>query len=149
VCAALVSLLLAVAMPGSDRCAAGQAVGAVDDCGFSKYPRVVNREFAKRATVRKAVPERPAEARALAVEIDVSIEVLVDRRGTVVKTCILRPPEGPAPVPSLVSAAEAAARRWLFQPNFGLPKGVRPKNVEYVRDTLTFRFGPKRPKRQR
>jgi hypothetical protein len=127
--------------------AAGQLPAAPAPCGWDRYRPTHITEFAAKMVKKRVVPKYPSEGVRKRLSGRVAIRILVDRQGRVVATCPV-PPTSRTPTadPVLVSAAQDAARRWVFRPDFGLPPGVK-LNADLVEDVLFFDFklpaGPK------
>jgi TonB family protein len=109
------------------------------DCGFSKLRPSRISEFTNRAVIKKATPEYPPAAKAKGMTGTVRIRILINKQGLVERTCPLYGASEPQPDRSLVTAAEAAALQWTFQPNFGFPPG-HLLGFDYIQDILEFEF---------
>jgi hypothetical protein len=113
------------------------------DCDFSKYkPRRIT-HFAERAAIARAKPQYPLSAEAEAISGRVQIKVLINKRGLVEMTCSVPAPDSKKQDRRLITAAEAAALQWSFQPNFGI-KTTGEIQFDYVEDVLTFEFVPEK-----
>jgi TonB family protein len=110
------------------------------DCGFSKLDPRLMPHFVERHAVKRVKPPYPEDAKARGLTGAVRIRILVDKRGSVVHTCPVSVPAEAQADGAFVAAAEAAARQWVFRPNFGFPKNVRPRGIRYVDAYLVFRF---------
>ncbi len=100
-------------------------------CDFSKYRPLNIDHFLLYAVIEVAKPVYPAAGKALRVQGTVHVRILVDRRGSVLSTCVV---DGH---PLLRAAAEKAARESKFKKNFGLEGRQKRK---YIEDVLTFNF---------
>jgi outer membrane biosynthesis protein TonB len=133
----LATLALAAALDGGDR-----VRGATSDCGSAeRRPRRIT-HFAQKAVLTKVSPEYPEELRGAGTDAEVMVRILVSRQGLVERTCPAQAPGKAQPDVRLVVAAEAAARRWTFRPNFGFDEGAKPR-FDYVEDVLVLRFVPR------
>jgi len=90
--------------------------------------------FQKFALLEQTKPEYPLSAKALGAHGKVCVKILVDRRGTVKKACVL---EGH---PLLQAAAVQAALDSRFKTNFGFSKASRIRKTSFVEDELIYRF---------
>ena len=132
----LVLFFLFAPLPASSQTV---TTGPDGDCGFSKLqPRQIA-HYIERGKVNKVTPQYPPAAKAKGITGDVRVRVLINRQGLVEKTCPEYVKGQPRPDRSLVTAAEAAALQWTFDPNFGIQPvgGVR---FEYAQGVLTFNF---------
>ena len=110
------------------------------DCGFSKlHPRHIT-HFVERAALTRPGPDYPQDARDVGGKV--TIRILVDQGGAVTATCPQFDAGKPRPLVSLVLAAEAAARRWVFAKNFGFDQNAHVQ-FDYIEGVLTFRFVPR------
>jgi hypothetical protein len=115
-----------------------------NNCGFSYFkPRHIT-HFAERSAIARVKPQYPLAAEAKGISGKVWIEVLINKSGFVEMTCPLYFSDAHKPDRRLVTAAEAAALQWTFQPNFGF-KTVGEIRFDYVEDVLIFEFIPKKP----
>ena len=118
----------------------GQKLGAEDrkqveerpaPCNIDSYHAVSETQFVQRTIVTLAKPSYPAGALKRGVEGPVSVDILVDKTGRVVKACALNGPE------LLRRAAVAGALACKFKENFG---SLTPARTPYRRDTLPYLF---------
>lgn len=117
------------------------------DCGFSDYkPRHIT-HFAERAAIARAKPQYPLSAEAEAISGRVQIRVLINKRGLVEMTCPVPASDSKKQDRRLITAAEAAALQWSFQPSFGI-KTTGEIQFDYVEDVLTFEFIPEQHRKQ-
>jgi hypothetical protein len=100
-------------------------------CDTDSYHAVSETHFVQRTIVTLAKPSYPAEALKRGVEGSVSVDIVVDKTGSVVKACALNGPE------LLRRAAEKGALACKLKENFGSPTPVR---TPYRRDTLPYLF---------
>lgn len=97
--------------------APGGAVGGIGDA-----PLPLRDVAAPPELLERVIPEYPPRARAMQIEGQVTLEVVLDRDGRVEETVrVLRS------VPALDAAAIAAVRRWRFRPARG--RDGRPVRV--------------------
>jgi len=134
----MTTLILAWAISGL---AFGQQANPRGDCGFSKVRKRHVSDFVQTAAILRVTPEyrRSLESRELSGTV--SIAILIDKRGRVYKTCPANPPKELKPDGKFIAAAEAAAARWTFQPNFGLGKDAKAR-FEFIQDVIVFKFVP-------
>lgn len=100
----------------------------VEMCDFSEFHPVKVSHFVRSRLKVRQSPEYPQKAVDRAVEGIVSVKILVDREGNVVRACALEGDD------DLRTAAEEAALKWKFKRN------VVPGRDSYVQDGLTFLF---------
>jgi hypothetical protein len=114
-----------------------------DDCGLDAY-RPCNPWSGFSRQVRKtAEPEYPADAVAKRIGGTVRIWAVVDREGRVVRTCPYFEKNKPRPEQSIVDAAEAAAKLWIYKQDFGLRHTDLPQ-CTYMKTMMVFKFDPTR-----
>lgn len=90
--------------------------------------------FLPRSVVESQVPKYPATASAVGADGLVRVKILVNRRGTVRKACVV---EGH---PLLQASALEAAYAFKFSRNFGL-SNLQPKTgPRFIQDYLSFNF---------
>ncbi len=118
---------------------------STEDCGFSQYRRAHKAHFVEENAVSKVTPEYPDEAKAKGLSGTVRIRILVNKQGRVEKTCPVYLADEPKPHRMLVAAAEAAARQWVFRPNFGFPNDWKVKSARLLEAVLVFQFVPPKP----
>jgi TonB family protein len=123
---AQVLLLHAVLLPVTSRAALQEA-----PCDFSDYKPVRIDHFLPHSIVRSAKPAYPQSARDAKVEGDVTVRILVDRKGRVRAACIV---DGHA---LLQAAALDAAKKYRFRKDFGFGRGG---TTAFLQDLLVFRF---------
>ena len=102
-------------------------------CDFSDLKPARETHFAVRNLVFKLLPVYPSEALKERISGTVNVSIVIDRKGLVNRACALN---GPA---ALRGAAEAAALKFRFKPNFGR----RPASLGttlYRQDVLVFDF---------
>lgn len=99
-------------------------------CDFSEYKPLVMSHPPMGAAIKKVEPEYPPGTRRR-VQGDVSVKVLVDRKGDVVSACVTQGH------PLFHQSAVKAARRWKFKPNFGL--SARRKR-RYIQSVIVLKF---------
>jgi outer membrane biosynthesis protein TonB len=102
------------------------------DCSFSTYNPLKISHFLT-AAVRKVEPKYSLAARSVKASGKVTVQILVNRKGDVVKACVL---EGH---PLLRSSSIQAAENWKFKKDFGFSAKFKPKK-RYVEAQLTFNF---------
>jgi TonB family protein len=100
-------------------------------CDFSKFKPKFISHFLLNSVKTKVVPNYPAAAKAVNVKGKVKVKILVDKKGNVVKACIV---EGH---PLLQSSTEKASLQWKFKENFGLEL---KQKFKYLQDFLEFDF---------
>ena len=98
------------------------------ECDFSRHRPLVFSHALLGAAVKKAEPVWPPMGHGAG---RVRVQILVDRKGDVVKACVV---EGH---PLLRASAWRAALEWKFKPNFGL---VAKQRRKYVRSEIVFDF---------
>jgi Gram-negative bacterial TonB protein C-terminal len=115
--------------------------GPEGDCGFSRFQPLRISHYVENAAIAKIEPQFPPAAKANGVTGIVRVQVLINRRGLVERTCPEYVKDQPRPDRSLVIAAEAAALQWSFSPNFGLePEPRHSARLKYTRGVLIFNF---------
>lgn len=120
--------------------------GPEGDCGFSKLQPMQIAHYVERGALTKVTPEYPPAAKADGTTGTVRVRVLINSRGLVQRTCPEYVKDQPRPDRSLVIAAEAAALRWEFDPNFGFGGQGTPR-FKYARGVLVFNFVLDEPKK--
>jgi len=98
----------------------------------------------ERAAVRKTIPAYPPDAKQKGVEGTVRLKLFVDKLGHVRLACPVYSDEQPRPDSSLVEAAQKAALKWKFLPNFGL-HGKLNLQFDYVALFIAFKFALSEP----
>ncbi|MGH9945184.1 MAG: energy transducer TonB [Pyrinomonadaceae bacterium] len=83
--------------------------------------------------LKKVQPEYPAIAKRSHVQGSVKVRILVDRKGNVIRACVLQGPQ------LLRQAASEAASQWKFKPNFGFARKA-PARYRYVESSINFDF---------
>jgi TonB family protein len=99
-----------------------------EQCDFSSYKPIQVSHFVSTSLKEKFAPEYPQTAVQRNAQGIVSVKILVDRDGTVVKACALDGDE------ELARVAEEAALKWKFKRN------VVPGRQSFVQDGISFRF---------
>jgi TonB family protein len=99
-----------------------------DECDFSSYKPATVSHFVQFALKTKVKPEYPTEAVQRGIQGKISVKILVDRDGNVVKACALNGDE------VLRRAAEEAALQWKFKRN------VVAGRQSYVQAGISFNF---------
>lgn len=99
-----------------------------DECDFSSYKPSIVSHFVQFALKTKVKPPYPVEAVQRGIQGKISVKILVDRDGNVVKACALNSDE------VLRRAAEEAALQWKFKRN------VVAGRQSYVQAGITFNF---------
>ena len=95
--------------------------------------------YVDRGAITKVAPEYPLAAKANGITGAVRVRVLINKRGLVEKTCPEYVKGQPRPDRSLVIAAESAALRWIFDPDFGF-SNQGDFRFSYARGVLIFNF---------
>ena len=105
------------------------------ECDFSEYKPLVISHGPIGGAIKKVAPEYPGVAKAARVQGEVQVEILVDLKGNVVRSCA-------AHGHSLLRvAAEEAALEWKFKGNFGF--SIKPKSKprhKYLKSWIVFNF---------
>ena len=99
-----------------------------DSCDFSSFDPIQVSHFVRYALVERVVPDYPQSALQRDAQGTVSVKILVDRDGTVVKACALEGDE------ELGRVAEDAALKWKFK------RRVEAGVHSYIQAGITFRF---------
>ena len=110
-----------------------------DRCDFSKYAAVPIEYYAKDAVERKVVPKYPVAAAKQRVGSNVSVKILIDERGHIVRACATFGNK------LFFKNAEAAAKLWRFKPKYGLAFSSAPegrKRKRYASAFIVFEFKP-------
>jgi TonB family protein len=103
-----------------------------ENCSFSNYKRLKEPHSLLTAAVKKVDPEYPLSARSVRADGKVIVRILVNKKGYVVKTCVI---EGH---PLLRAASVEAAKQWRFKKNFGFID-YKPKE-RFAETDLVFNF---------
>ena len=101
------------------------------DCLFLEFNPGRISHLAQRTVIERVKPDYPQSAVDEGIEGSITVMILIDRDGNVVKSC------APRGAPLLQEAAERAALKWKFKPNFGHEK---PGKLKYVIDAVVFDF---------
>lgn len=99
-----------------------------DSCDFSDFKPVRISHFVQSNLERRVVPEYPLGAVDRGADGVVSVKILVDREGSVVRSCTH---DGDS---ELAKAAEEAVLKWKFK------RDVVPGFETYVEEGVSFRF---------
>ena len=102
------------------------------DCNFSTYSPIKLSHFLT-AVVREDEPKYPLLAKSVKASGKVTVQILVNRKGDVVRACIL---EGH---PLLQFSSIQSAMNWKFKKDFGISPKFKPKK-RYVVTKLIFNF---------
>lgn len=105
-----------------------------ETCDFSEYKPFAMSHFLKLALVEQAKPVYPPAARMVRAQGEVRVKILVDRRGTVKKACVVKGH------PLLRAAAVQAALDSRFKSNFGLSVPQGRKSRRFITDELVYNF---------
>jgi TonB family protein len=100
-------------------------------CDFSKYRPLVISHSLEDAAVKTVEPKYPAMGTRVRAQGEVTVKIMVDRKGNVVSACAN---EGH---PLLRAPAIHAAVQWKFKPNFGLTARQKKK---YIQSLIVFKF---------
>ena len=103
-------------------------------CDFSGLRPARMSHVLQKAVVEIPKPEYPKAAAAVNASGQVTVRVLVDIKGNVVRACAL---DGH---PLLRKAAVDAAKAGKFKPNFGLSLPQKRHSRRYLEDEITFTF---------
>ncbi len=100
-------------------------------CDFSKYKPLVLSHPLVNAVIKKVEPKYPPMGKRLRAQGEVTVMIMVDRKGNVVSACAV---DGH---PLLRAAAINAAVQWKYKPNFGLTQRQKKK---YIQSSIVFQF---------
>lgn len=106
-------------------------------CDFAAYAPISISHFYPQKVVKRVKPDYPPEAVSQGIQGWVMVKALVNKDGDVEKACATEEANE-----LLQRAAEMAAMRWKFKPNFGFTiKGQeKSKQSTYVQVVLPFHF---------
>lgn len=99
-----------------------------DECDFSSYKPSIVSHFVQTALKTKVKPKYPTEAAQRGIQGKISVKILVDRDGNVVKACAFNGDE------ILQHVAEEAALQWKFK------RDVVAGKQSYVEAGISFNF---------
>lgn len=103
----------------------------------------ISQEFVRHPIDDPALPELPPGIDLRKGPIKISMRLFIDRGGSVVRVCSVRPEGRVSPeIDRLTEAAANSVRKWKYPENFGLVGELKITH-RYVQGMVTFEFtGP-------